>query len=104
MDEASTRAIIDAHAAAVVDPLDVAQIQADLIEDLHPQIPAIAALLPQPVREASVDRLDVAADHAIAELTYRGDAASITIRSRWEDRGAGRPQMVEAAPLGAPAG
>ena len=98
MDEQSVRATVEAHAKAVVDPIDLEQIQRDFIEDLHPQIPAIAGLLPQPVTSAKVDSVHFEDDHAIAHITYTGDSGSLTIRTLWEDRGAGQAQIVEGAP------
>ncbi len=99
MDEATLRPVVEAHAQAVCDPMDAAHVQADLIDELHPQLPAIAQLLPQPVRSATVDSLVIADDHATALITYTGDDASLTLNSRWEDRGAGQPQVVAAAPV-----
>ena len=98
MDEASLRPVIEAHAQAVCDPMDQAHVQADLVDELHPQLPAIASMLPQPVRSATVDSLVMATDHATALITYTGDDSSLTLKSRWEDRGAGQPQVVSAAP------
>ena len=99
MDEATLRPVVEAHAQAVCDPMDAAHVQGDLIEELHPQLPAIASMLPQPVRTASVDSIVIAEDHGIALITYSGDDdSSLTLKSRWEDRGAGQPQVVSAEP------
>ena len=98
MDEATLRSVVEAHAQAVCDPMDEAHVQADLIEELHPQLPAIARLLPQPVRSATVDSLVVGDDHATALITYTGDDGSVTINSRWEHRGGEQAQIVSAAP------
>lgn len=104
MDEATLRPVVDAHAQAAWDRMDVAHVQADLIDELHPQLPAIAQMLPQPVRSATVDSIVVADDHATALITYTGDDSSVTLNSRWEDRGGKRPQVVSAAPTAAVAG
>jgi hypothetical protein len=98
MDEATIRPVVEAHAQAVCDPMDGAHVQADFIDELHPQLPAIAQVLPQPVRTAAVDSVVVADDHATALITYTGDETSVTINSRWEDRGGAQPQIVSAAP------
>ena len=99
MDEAALRPVVEAHAQAVCDPMDAAHVQADLVDELHPQLPAIAQILPQPVRSAVVDSLVVADDHAVALITYSGDDdMSVTINSRWEERGGPHPQIVSAAP------
>ena len=99
MDETTLRPVAEAHAQAVCDPIDEAHLQADFIEELHPQLPAIAQTLPQPVREATVDSVVIADDgHATVLITYTGDDSSVTINSRWEDRGGSQPQIVEAAP------
>ncbi len=98
MDEATLRPVVEAHAQAVCDPMDVEHVQADLIDELHPQLPAIAQMLPQPVRTATVDSIVIADDHAIALITYVGDDSSLTLNSRWEDRGGSQPQVVSAEP------
>ena len=98
MDEATLRPVVEAHAQAVCDPMDADHVQADLIDELHPQIPAIAQMLPQPVRSATVDSIVIADDHAIALTTYVGDDSSLTLKSRWEDRGGSQPQVVSAEP------
>jgi hypothetical protein len=98
MDEATLRPVVEAHAAAIVDPLDAQRVQDDLIEELHPQLPMIAEMLPQPVTSATVDAIDVQDDHADVTITYSGAESALTINSRWEDRGAGQPQIVQAAP------
>ena len=98
MDEATLRPVVEAHAQAFCDPVDAAHVQADLIEELHPQLPAIAQMLPQPVRSATVVSIVVAEDHATALIAYTGDDSSLTINSRWEDRGGERPQVVSATP------
>jgi hypothetical protein len=98
MDEQSVRTTVEAHAQAVVDPIDLEHVERDFIDDLRPQIPAIAGLLPLPVSSAQVDSLHFEDDHAIAHITYTGDSGSMTIRTLWEDRGAGQAQIVEGAP------
>lgn len=98
MDENAVRAAVEAHAQAVVDPIDVVTLRADLIDDLHPQLSSLAGALPQPVTSAKVTSLEVADDHADAVITYRGADSELAIASRWEDRGAGRPQVVSAVP------
>lgn len=98
MDEATLRPVVEAHAQAVCDPMDAEHVQADLIDELHPQLPAIAQMLPQPVRSATVDSLVIADDHATALITYVGDDSSLTLNSRWEDRGGPQPQVVSAEP------
>ena len=99
MDEATIRPIVAAHAEAVCDPIDIAHVQADMIEELHPGLTQLAVLLPQPVRSATVDELEVHDDHVLALITYRGDdGKSLSVRSRWEDRGGDQPQIVQAAP------
>jgi hypothetical protein len=98
MDEATLRPVVEAHAQAVCDPIDTEHVQADLIDELHAQLPAIAQMLPQPVRSATVDSIVVGDDHATALITYTGDDSSLTLNSRWEHRGGSQPQVVSAAP------
>ncbi len=98
MDEALLRETVESHAQAIVDPMDVARVQSDLIEELHPQLPVIAQLLPQPVTSANVDEVSVHDEHADVRITYAGADKSLTIASRWEERGSDRPQIVQAVP------
>lgn len=91
------RETVEAHAAAVVDPIDVAHIQADLIEELHPMIPAIAELLPQPVTQAEVTAVSVDGAQGRVTIAYSGEGKRVVIDSVWEQRG-DRPQMVQAIP------
>jgi hypothetical protein len=98
MDEASVRPVVEAHAEAVVDPIDVDHVTNDFVEDLRPQVPSLATVLPQPVTSADVEKVDVQDDHADVTITYSGAEQSVSINTRWEDRGSGRPQIVEAAP------
>jgi hypothetical protein len=98
MDQATMQERAEAHGQAVVRG-DFDAVAADIIEEMHPQLPAVAELLPQPTTQADVLRCDVEDDHAIVEIRYSNDDKSITLRSRWEDRD-GTVLIVEAAPAG----
>jgi hypothetical protein len=96
MDEASTRSHIEGHADAVVRG-DMDAVIADFSEELRPQVPQIAQVLPQPVTEAEVLSIDVGEDECVARIRYAGDSGSVTIRSHWRD-GADHPEIVHAEP------
>jgi hypothetical protein len=85
------------HGHAVVRG-DMDAVVADIAEELHPGVPQVAALLPQPTADAQVVSLDVQDDHAICEIRYSNEETSITLRSRWEERD-GRPLIVEVGPV-----
>ena len=98
MDQAQMERSTEAHGQAVVRG-DMDAVVADIAEELHPHVPEVAGLLPQPTTEALVTSLDVQDDHAIAEIHYSNDEAAVTLRSRWEERD-GRPVIIEVAPTG----
>jgi hypothetical protein len=98
MDEQELRRAAEAHAQAVVDPIDVEQITKDLIDELHPQIPVISSLLPQPITSARVVSIEVQEGHGESVIAYSSPDSTVSFRSRWEDRGAGRLQIVDSAP------
>ena len=97
MDEQTVRRHADAHADAVVRG-DFDAVASDLVEEIRPSLAQVAPLLPQPVTSAGVTRLDHEGDHAVAQITYRGDDKQLVIESRWEERD-GRPMIVAATPL-----
>jgi hypothetical protein len=97
MDEQNVRQHAQAHADAVVRG-DMDAVASDLVEPLRPALAQLAPLFPQPVTSADVTRLDVEAQHAVAQITYRGDDKELVIESRWEEQD-GRPMIVAAEPL-----
>ena len=97
MDETQTRDHINQHADAVVRG-DMDAILADFSEELRPGVPQIIQeVLPQPVRAAEVQSVDVGDSEAVALIRYSGDG-EITVRSRWQEQ-AGRPVIVHAEPV-----
>lgn len=97
MDEARVREYAERHGKSV-ERGDMAAVASDLIEDLHPQLPAIGKILPNPCTKAEVLSVEPADDHAMVHIRYTGDDRVVTIRSRWEERG-GTPMIVDAAPV-----
>lgn len=98
MDEIKTREHIQAHAEAV-ERGDMDAVVADFSEELRPQVPEIAKVLPQPVTSAEVVSLEVGDGEGVAQIRYSGDTGEVTIRSRWQDQG-GHPVIVGAEPVG----
>lgn len=78
---------------------DMDAVTADFSEELRPQVPQIAAALPQPVTAAEVVSVDVGDSESVAMIRYSGDTGEVTIRSTWQDQG-GRPVIVAAEPAG----
>lgn len=97
MDEATTRSCIQEHADAVARG-DMEAVTADFSEQLRPQVPEIAASLPQPVTEAEVLRVDVGDEESIALIRYSGKDREVTIRSHWREID-GRPLIVHGEPV-----
>jgi hypothetical protein len=94
MNEETLRPVVEAHAAAVVDPIDVAHVGGDLSEDLRPQLASVAPLLPQPVTSASVDSLELDGDSGTAVIRYTGADKELAVRSVWKDIGGEAPKIV----------
>jgi hypothetical protein len=97
MEEAKVREYAERHGKSV-ERGDMAAVASDLIEDLHPQLPTIGQILPNPCNKAEVLSVEPAEDHAIVHIRYTGDDKTVTIRSRWEERG-GTPMIVDAGPV-----
>ncbi|MGW9264102.1 hypothetical protein [Gordonia terrae] len=85
------------HGEAVVAG-DQPRIIADIVEELHPVVPQLAATLPQPLEGARVVDVEVSDDHADTVIEYSGPTATLKVKSRWENRG-GATQIVSATPL-----
>ena len=98
MDETVTRRHIDAHADAVVRG-DMDAIIADFSEQLRPQVPQLAQLLPQPTTSADVQSVDIGEDESVSTIRYSGEDSAVTIRARWQEE-ADRPVIVHAEPVG----
>ena len=97
MDDATTRAAIQAHADAVVSG-DFDHVIADFTEELRPQVPEIAKALPQPVESAEVLSVDVGDDESVAHIKYTGPGKETTIRSHWRDE-SGTPRIFAGEPV-----
>ncbi|MHB8692548.1 MAG: hypothetical protein ACYDHH_15025 [Solirubrobacteraceae bacterium] len=98
MDEAIVRRCAEEHAEAVR-TLNIERAAQDLVPELHAQIAAMAQVLPAPMSDAVVESLACADGYAESVTAYTGADVTVKVRARWEDRGAGRPQIVDAAPV-----
>ncbi|MEU0468099.1 MULTISPECIES: hypothetical protein [unclassified Amycolatopsis] len=90
--------IVEEHAAAVVAG-HVEKFTRDLDPSLHERIPAVAALLPQPLRSFEIVGLSSTGDTGTSQTRYVGGSGSVTIRASWQRRG-DRFVVVDAAPVG----
>jgi hypothetical protein len=77
MDRAGMEQIAEEHGQKVVRG-DMDAVVADIAEELHPHVPEVAGLLPQPTTEANVLNVDVQGSQAICEILYAGDEKSVT--------------------------
>src|SRR3954465_13658 len=84
MNDSKARECIQAHADAVVSG-DFDHVVADFTEDLKPQVPEIAKLLPQPVESAQGVSVDLGDDESVAVIQYAGAGKDVRIRSTWRD-------------------
>jgi hypothetical protein len=97
MDEAHVREYAERHGKSV-ERGEMAAVASDLVEELHPQLPVIGQILPNPCDKAEVPSVEPAEARAIVHIRYSGADKTVTIRSRWEDRG-GTPMIVDAGPV-----
>ncbi|MHB8692525.1 MAG: hypothetical protein ACYDHH_14910 [Solirubrobacteraceae bacterium] len=97
MDAHAIRDAAEQHGHAVLTG-DIEHIRADLIPELHVHIPNIATAVPDQLQSICVESVETFGDYAESVIVYRGPNDSLRMRSRWEDRGAGRPQIVSSAP------
>lgn len=97
MDDPKTRSTIEEHADAVVRG-DFDAVAADFSPELRPQLPQIAASLPQPVTSAEVLSVDVGEEESVALIRYSGESGEVTIRSQWREFD-GRPLIVHGEPV-----
>jgi len=98
MDRTEIERLAREHGDAVVAG-DQAHIIADIVDEIRPLIPQLAAALPQPLVSARLASAEVFADHAETVTEYSGPTATVMVRARWEDRGSERPQIISATTL-----
>ncbi len=98
MDESTAKGHIEAHADAVVSG-DQEALLADFSEDLRPQLPQLAQMLPQPVTSSEIKDVQFGDEESVSTITYSGPDSSVTIRAEWREEG-GRPVIVHAEPVG----
>src|SRR3954454_7319286 len=96
MNESLVRECIQAHADASASA-DFDHVVADFSEDLRPQVPDIAKLLPQPVESAEVVSVESGDEEAVAQIRYSGAGKDVTIRSYWQEQD-GTPRIVKGEP------
>jgi hypothetical protein len=97
MDEAKTRAHVQDHADAVARG-DMQAVTDDFIEELRPQVPEIAKLLPLPVTSAEVLSVEIGDDESVARIRYAGDSGQVTIQTQWREVD-GRPSIFAGEPV-----
>jgi hypothetical protein len=97
MDESSVREHVREHGEIVVRG-DLDALLADFSEELRPQVPQLAQVLPQPVTSAEVLNVEVGDAESVALIRYSGDDGDVTIRSRWQEID-GRPVIVHVEPV-----
>ena len=98
MDDTKARDAIQAHADAVVSG-DFDHVVADFTENLKPQVPQIAQLLPQPVERAEVVSVETGDEEAVAQIRYSGAGKDVTIRSHWREEADGTPRIAHGEPV-----
>ena len=98
MDEATAKSHIEAHADAVVSG-DQQALLADFCQELRPQVPELAQMLPQPVTSSEIQDVQVGSEASVSTITYSGPDSSVTIRAEWREED-GRPVILHAEPVG----
>ena len=87
--DAKVREIVEAHGQAVVDG-DMQRALEDFTDAgaQHPDTGPTVAQLPNPVKSATVEKLDQELDGSlIVHVRYGGDEKATTVRSVWEQVG-----------------
>lgn len=97
MDDAKARQAIQAHADAVVSG-DFDHVVNDFTEELKPQVPELAKVLPQPVESAEVLSVEMGDEEAVAQIKYAGAGKEATIQSHWREE-SGTPRIVAGQPI-----
>jgi hypothetical protein len=97
MDQATTKRHMEAHADAVVQG-DQEALLADFSEELRPQVPQLAQMLPQPVTSSEIQDIEIGDQESVSTIRYSGPDSSVTIRAQWRAEG-GRPVIVHAEPV-----
>lgn len=95
MEDSDVRSYAEAHGKAVAAG-DQAHIMGDIVPEALAGLGPVAAALPQPVKSAQVDQVDLSGDKAVVRITYTGESGQVTVESQWEERD-GRPKIVAAS-------
>src|SRR5207247_5819931 len=97
MDDNAVRQHAEAFGAALVEG-DVDRAMSDFSPELRRNLGEVLALLPLPVREATVERVERAGSGFNAVLRLVGETDEVEVQTRWKDRD-GQPRVVEASHL-----
>jgi len=96
MDEQTVREHAQAHCEALVSG-DIGLASKDMSPELASHMGPIVAMLPLPLREATIERIEMTgtAYHAVLRLTGEG-GETVHLETRWKERD-GRPTIIEAS-------
>jgi hypothetical protein len=97
MDEAKARSHIEEHANAVVRG-DMDAVIADFSDDLRPDVPQVAQVLPQPVTSAVEPGVEVGNEESVAMIRYSGESGAVKIRTQWRERSTAVHRLPTSSP------
>ena len=94
MDEQTLRAHAEAHCEALLAG-DIDRAAEDLSDQLRQHLGQFVTLIPLPLSEASVERIESGTGHVVT-LRLVGESGVVLMTTRWKERD-GRPTIVEAS-------
>lgn len=100
MDPASVRERAEVFRQALVAG-DMTRAAEELSRELRANLGELVAILPLPLTEATIERVEVGGSGYVALLHLVGESGSIELQTRWKERD-GQPTIVEASHVAEP--
>jgi hypothetical protein len=95
MDEQAVREHAQAHADALLAG-DIGKASEQMSKELRSSLGRIAAMLPMPMTEASIESIESTPTGYKVVLHLVGEGDTLRLETRWKDRD-GKPTIVEAS-------
>ena len=100
MDAQVVREHAEAYCAALLEG-DMTRAAEELSRELQSNLGPLVAILPLPLKEATVESVELGGSGYVAMLRLVGDSGAIELQTRWKERD-GRPTLVEASHVAEP--
>jgi hypothetical protein len=95
MDAQAVRQHAEAYCEALLEG-DMGRAAEELSQQLRSNLGELVAILPLPLRAATVESVEVGGSGYVAMLRLVGEGSEIELQTRWKDRD-GQPTLVEAS-------